>query len=165
MSAILSNLIDALRNELQQYGEMLALLELQHDAVTRQGAEDILRSIATVHAQSGAIQVARELRLSWQRQVAQSLSQPPDITFIHLIPQVPESHRPLVAALVQENNDLLTRVREIAERNHALLQQSLALMQRFLDTLSPEAPPLGRIEEHDTVLMERPEPPIREAIA
>jgi hypothetical protein len=165
MIATLENLIGALRNELQQYGEMLALLDEQHEAVKLQGADDILQSIAAVNAQSAAIQAARESRQVWQRQLAEALHQDPDSAFLHLIPLLPEAYRPLVAALLQENNDLLARVRERAQQNHSLLRQSMEIMQSFVAALSPEAVPVVPPSEAETVLMERTDPAICEAIA
>jgi len=136
MTIILPNLIDALRHELQQYGEILALLDQQREAVKCQGPDDILRSIAAVDTQSVAIQAAREGRLAWQRQLADALHQASDAPFDQLLPLLPEAYRPLAAALVQENNELLLRVRERAQQNHALLEQSLEILQRFIISLT-----------------------------
>ena len=136
--AILQKLIEALRNELQQYGEMLALLDHQQELVDQSGADDILHSISAINSQSAAIQTAREKRQSIQQQLAQSMNQPDDSTFAQLVPLFPAHYRPLVGALVQENNELLVRVRQRAQRNQHLLRRSLELMQRFITTLSPQ---------------------------
>jgi endonuclease V-like protein UPF0215 family len=58
----LENLIEALRNELQQYGEMLALLDHQQEMVLQQRTDDILHSISAIDSQSAAIQAARANR-------------------------------------------------------------------------------------------------------
>jgi len=136
--AILQKLIEALRNELQQYGEMLALLDHQQELVDQSGADDILHSISAINSQSATIQTAREKRQSIQQQLAQSMNQPDDFTFAQLMPLLPAHYRPLVGALVQENNELLERVRQRAQRNQHLLRRSLELMQRFITTLSPQ---------------------------
>ena len=136
--AILQKLIEALRNELQQYGEMLALLDHQQELVDQSGADDILHSISAINAQSATIQTAREKRQSIQQQLAQTMSQTADSTFAQLMPLLPAPYRPLVGALVQENNELLERVRQRAQRNQHLLRHSLELMQRFITTLSPQ---------------------------
>ena len=52
-------------------------------------------------------------------------------------PLVPAEYRPLLDALVRENNQLLFRVQQRARQNHLLLSRSLELMQRFLSTLFP----------------------------
>jgi hypothetical protein len=140
MTETLPRLIEALRNELQQYGEMLALLDQQQETVQLRGADDILHSISSINAQSQIIQAARQHRRSLQQQLAQRLNQSEEATFAQLIPSLPEHYQPLVTALVQENNELLDRVRERAQQNHLQLQRSLDLMQRFITTLSPQDP-------------------------
>lgn len=101
-------------------------------------ADEVLHSISSINAQSAAIQNAREVRQIVQRRLATELSQPDDSTFSHLLPLLPESYRPLVGALVQENNELLQRVRVRAQQNQALLRKSVEYMQRFITTLSPQ---------------------------
>ena len=58
MTKTLQQVIDSLRNELQQYGEMLALLEVQQNVVTQCESQSVLTSIAAVETQSVAIEVA-----------------------------------------------------------------------------------------------------------
>jgi hypothetical protein len=62
---------------------------------------------------------------------------PADATVEELKPHLPGNHAILVAALVEENNELLVRVRQRARQNHVLLNRSLELMQRFIGTLFP----------------------------
>jgi len=134
----LQTVIQALRNELHQYGEMLALLDQQQHLAQHSGAEEILRSISCINQQSASIQLARERRKCAQRQLAMALQQPDDATFSTLIPLLPNSYQPMVSALVQENMELLIRVRERAQANQLLLRRSLELMQRFITTLTLE---------------------------
>jgi|YelNatPaOPRAMG01_1025707.scaffolds.fasta_scaffold00847_24 Na+/phosphate symporter len=136
MTDVLDHLIDALRTELQQYGEILSLLDLQEQAVKQQGAEEILRIVAAIHAQSAHIEAARAARQHWQQQLALALGLSPDATLSHLTTLVPEPYRLLLLALVQENNDLRRRVREQAEQNQALLRRAMALLEQVLATFT-----------------------------
>lgn len=153
----LQNVIQALRNELHQYGEMLALLEQQQHVAQHSGAEEILRSISHINQQSGSIQLARERRKHAQRHLATALQQAENATFSALIPLLPNSYQPMVSALVQENHELLGRVRERAQANQLLLRRALELMQRFITTLTLEDSPAevpGRVvplEQHALV--------------
>jgi hypothetical protein len=156
MINLLQDLIEALREELQQYGEMLALLDQQHEAVKLQGADDILLSISAINTQSELIQNARARRQTLQGELAQTLQQPGPATFAQLLPLLPEPYRPLAHALVQENNELLLRVRERAQQNHLLLRRSLDLMQRFITTLSPQDQPAGLKGENNLVVQAGP---------
>ena len=50
---------------------------------------------------------------------------------------LPSEYQPLVRALVDENNECLTRVRKRARHNHIMLRRSVELMQELLNTLLP----------------------------
>jgi flagellar biosynthesis/type III secretory pathway chaperone len=133
----LEPLIGALRDELQEYGEMLALLDKQQEQVKARSANEIFQSISLIQAQAAAIQSARDKREQCRRAAAQQCSQPENAPFTTLIPCLPADYRPLVSALVDENNHLLVRVRQRARQNHVLLQRSVELMRDLLRTLFP----------------------------
>ena len=141
MIPYLQNLIAALRAELHEYGEMLARLDEQQELVMRREADGILQSVATIQDQGVAIQRAREIREARQKELAQQVGLATGAEFAQIIPKCPEDYRPLVDALVQENNSLLLRIQQRARQNHLLLRQSLELMQRFLSTLFPSNEP------------------------
>lgn len=164
MTVDLTKVIEALRNELQQYGEMLALLDHQQELVRMCGADDILRSIETVNTQCATIQSARERREAAQQELAHTLDQPETATFASLLPLLPEHYRPLVGALVQENNELLQRVRHRASENQSLLKRSLDLMQRFITNLSPESGGQTTESANNAVLAMEPGSPLYDAI-
>ena len=60
-----------------------------------------------------------------------------DAAFQQIIPNLPADFRPLLGALVQENNELLMRVHHRSRQNHVLLCRSLELMSRLLGSLLP----------------------------
>jgi flagellar biosynthesis/type III secretory pathway chaperone len=137
----LQNLIAALREELHEYGEMLARLDEQQDLVMKREADGILQSVSTIQDQSATIQRARQLREARQTEIAQRLGLGGEMEFSKIIPRLPDDYRLLIDALVQENNALLMRIQQRARQNHLLLRQSLDLMQRFLSTLFPSHEP------------------------
>ncbi len=137
MTESIHNLINALREELQQYGEMLALLDRQQESVTSRAADDVFQSVSLIQAQGAAIQQARRRREECRRIVAQEATLPADATFAKLIPALQSAYRPLVGALVDENNALLVRVQQRARQNHLLLTRSVEFMQNLLNTLLP----------------------------
>jgi hypothetical protein len=165
MTAILQNLINALREELQQYGEMLALLDCQSEIGRSPGSDDLLQSISSINAQSAIIQLSRQSREDWQRQLTQHLELAEGANFAEILPRLPEPYRPLVVALVQENNQLLSRVRERAEENRILLRRTLEMLQQFLSSLArPDHTGLATCEETD-VIAELPGDSVYQAIA
>ena len=133
----IQTLITALREELQQYGEMLALLDRQQEQVKARSAGEIFQSISLIQAQAAAIQGARQHREKCRGNAALAWGRPENAPFPDLIPLLPPDYRPLLQALVEENNQLLGRVRQRARQNHVLLRRSVELMQELLRTLFP----------------------------
>ena len=130
-------LIDSLRDELQNYGEMLALLDRQQECLVARATDEIFQSISLLKAQGSAILKARERREECRSAVAQECGQAGDACFSGLIPLLPADYQPLLKALVEENNELLARVRRRARQNHLMLRRSVELMQDLLNSLLP----------------------------
>ena len=86
---------------------------------------------------NGGGQKARQERESYQSGLAQDLLPPGQATLAALTQILPAKYRPLVQALVHENNQLLFRVRQRAHQNHILITRSMQLMQRLIATLVP----------------------------
>ncbi len=128
------------------------------------GSEDILNSIPAINTQSQQIQTARERREAFQQELALTLGQAGDATFAELLPLLPDHYRPLISALVEENNQLLERVRERALENQAMLRRSVELMQRFITTLSAESDTPEADSSDTTLLMIEPSSCLYEAI-
>jgi flagellar biosynthesis/type III secretory pathway chaperone len=141
MNDLLSNLIEALREELKQYGEMLAVLDQQQATVVQRHASDLLHNVAGINAQAEVIAAVRHEREQHQRHVARQLDLPDDADFGQIIPQLPPDYRPLVQALVQENNELLIRVHQRTRQNHLLLSHAVELMQQLINALCPGGSP------------------------
>jgi flagellar biosynthesis/type III secretory pathway chaperone len=141
MNDHLSNLIEALREELKQYGEMLAQLEHQHGLVMQRQTNDLLQSVSSVNAQTAVIAAARREREQHQRHLARRLALAENAGFAAIMPLLPASHRPLVQALVQENNQLLARVQQRVRQNHLLLSHAVELMQHLINSIFPGATP------------------------
>lgn len=159
MTQNINHLIAALREELQQYGEMLARLEEQQERVLRRDADQILQSVSAIQEQGLVIQRARDLREERQKQTAAVIGL--DTTtaeFSAIIPKLPNDYRELVETLVTENNSLLQRIQQRARQNHLLLRQSLELMQRFMSTLFPSQEP--RVYNPGGQVFARPTPAV-----
>lgn len=133
--AALRGLITALREELQQYGELLALLDRQHELAGGWSSEELLQSIAAIRGQAAIIEDARTARDRFHTAVAAELDQSFAVPFAVLIPLLPLDYQPLVEALVLENNQLLLRVQQRAHQNQVLMNRSAARMQQFISTL------------------------------
>ena len=141
MNNLLSNLIEALREELKQYGEMLAVLDQQQSSVVQRHTNDLLQNVASINAQADVIAAVRREREQHQRHIARQLDLPEDASFVAIIPLLPPDYRPLVQALVQENNELLARVHQRTRQNHLLLSHAVELMQQLITAIFPGGSP------------------------
>jgi hypothetical protein len=160
----LKKLIEALRDELQNYGEMLVLLDRQQEYLMNRAANEVSQSISLVQTQGMAIQAARERREECRRQVAVEAGQLDTTSFGELIPLLPADYQPLLKALVEENNELLFRVRRRARQNHLMLKRSVELMQQVLNSLSPPAQAAsGRGHDRSAVRLQ-PSPQLHEEV-
>jgi flagellar biosynthesis/type III secretory pathway chaperone len=133
----LHHLVESLREELKEYGEMLVLLDQQQEMVMRRQTQDLLQCVQTINTQVENVIAARLEREQRQRNAARMLGLAEDTTFSDLIPQAPGDYRPLIQALVQENNELLKRIQRRARQNHILLSRIVELMQRLFDPFFP----------------------------
>lgn len=143
-------LIASLREELQQYGEMLALLDQQQQLVMDRATGKLLENLAAVNAQSSVIQVARQQREQRQRELNAALQLPAEAPFRELTRVLPEPSALLLNALVDEINQCLHRVHKRARQNHLLLSRSVEMIQRLVATLFPSSAvttysPTGRV--------------------
>jgi len=139
MKAELDNLIATLRDELTQYGELLALLEQQQDLIVSRSAEGLLENLGAINAQVPIVAAARQHRDQLRKELATALSQPTTVSFRQLIALVPKEYQPLLEALVDEINDLLMRSQQRLRQNHLLLSRSLDLMQQMIFSLFPSS--------------------------
>src|ERR1700685_2871326 len=98
MNNLLSNLIEALREELKQYGEMLAVLEQQQNSVVQRQTNDLLQNVASINAQANIIAAVRREREQHQRHVARQLDLDENASFAVILPRLPADYRPLVQA-------------------------------------------------------------------
>ena len=135
MIEALQKLIAALRDELQHYGEMLARLDDQQQLVMRRSADALVQTVPQVQQQSTVLTQAREVRFAAMKYFCEKLGISQDASFKDLMPHVPPDYRPLIDALVQENNELLMRIHNRARQNHLLLTRTVDSMQRVINSL------------------------------
>jgi flagellar biosynthesis/type III secretory pathway chaperone len=142
MKELLSNLIESLREELKQYGEMLALLDQQQQFVMRRQTTALPENVNSINTQAEVLAGARHEREQRQRNLARQLELPENTNFNVLIPKLPSDYQPLVDALVTENNELLVRVQQRVRQNHLLLSHCVDLMAQLIHSIFPTTKPV-----------------------
>jgi flagellar biosynthesis/type III secretory pathway chaperone len=137
MNEALNNLIAALREEMTQYGELLALMQEQQELIINRSANELLINLHDVNQQVEKIATHREHRETARRALVQSVGGTEDTTFKQMTALLPEEYQPLLNALVEEINQLLQRIQQWVRQNHLLLKRSLDLMSKIMHTIFP----------------------------
>lgn len=134
-----NNLINALREELTQYGEVLALMQEQQELIINRAANDLLINLNHVNEQMERVANARNQREICRSQLVTALGGAEDTTFRQMTQMLPPEVQPLLDALVQEINHMLQNIQRWLRQNHLLLKRSLDLMQTIMKNMFPSA--------------------------
>ena len=137
MNRPLQQLIEALREELQQCGEMLAQL----DEPVRCASDNPSGAAWPGQPQADALLAAREAREFSCQQLAWATQKPQAASINELIPSLPQDHQPLIGALVEETEALWRRVYVRLRQDFCWLDRARASSRQCLDMISsPDAP-------------------------
>ena len=137
MKETMDNLVQSLREELIQYGEMLTLLEDQQELIVNRSADGLIQNLTAIHSQMAEIAKVRDKRDEQRFELANSLEKEGDILFKELIPCMPSDYQALTQALLDEVNGLLQKANQRMRQNHLLLSRSLDFMQQLIQSLFP----------------------------
>lgn len=132
-------LADALRGEMQEYGGLLNLFDEQQAAILRREPDTVLAVTDAIGAQLRAITARRTQRESLVKACAVHVGKADTSSLRELLVFFGDSVRPLLQALIEEVNSLVTRTKRRARQNHMLLARSIEVSQQILQRLNPEA--------------------------
>ena len=110
MNEELNNLVNALREELTQYGEVLALMQEQQELIINRAANDLLINLNRVNEQMERVAIARNQRETCRQNLVAALGGAEDTTFRQMTEILPPEVQPLLDALVQEINHMLQNI-------------------------------------------------------
>jgi hypothetical protein len=143
MTDHVEELVEALRLELQHYGELLALLDADGSA-NPLGLTSVVAALDAVRRQGAMLGDARRQRLQVQSRLAWAIERPQENSLPALLPDLPPDYQPLLRALSDEVEDLQARVRERARLNHHHLHAAADQLEGFIDTVAtPASHPAG----------------------
>ena len=133
----INRLIEALREEITQLGELLALQQEQQVLIIERKPQELIvkvNEISTQEKRNLAARTAREeARLALISQAGGDESMP----FSELIATMPADYQPLVDAQRLEINVQIKNVARWVRQNHLLLKRSLELMQDIMQNVFP----------------------------
>jgi flagellar biosynthesis/type III secretory pathway chaperone len=139
MTVNCDTLIEALREEVQEYGGLLSLFEEQQTAILERKPDLVLASQDSIRTQLSTIHVCRKHREQIAREFAVAVGQKPESTVKALIDYCEEMVQPLLHALIYEVNQLISKTRRRGQQNQMLLARSIEVSQQILQRLNPGA--------------------------
>ncbi|SVB60679.1 uncharacterized protein METZ01_LOCUS213533 [marine metagenome] len=128
-----------MREELTQYGEVLALMQEQQQFIINRSANELLLNLNVVNEQMEKVSVARNHREACRRALVATLNATEETTFYQMTEMLPSEVQPLLKALVEEINQLLQHIQKWLRQNHMLLSRSLDLMKQIMKGMFPSS--------------------------
>jgi flagellar biosynthesis/type III secretory pathway chaperone len=133
------NLVECLRNEAAEYGQLLKLIEEQQQMIFKRDTAGVLRLTNAIQSQADILQDCRRGRDRAIAQFATEHGREPTSSLRSLLPAVAPEIRPQLEALIGEVNRLIHRVRRSMHLNRRLLGCTLEFHQELLRRLRPDA--------------------------
>jgi flagellar biosynthesis/type III secretory pathway chaperone len=134
-------IVAMLQNELQEYGGLLHLFDRQQKCIVHQDPTGFLDINVDVDEQIAKLSHCRIEREELVRQTALALGKSKDITLSALSHSFAPEHQPLLRALIDEINDLITRTQRRTRQNRMLLSQCVESARQLLAVSNPGAIP------------------------
>lgn len=130
-------LIGLLREEVQEYGGLHNLLDRQQSEIFTRESDLVMLTNDDIELQMGKMNALRERRESKVKAMADQCECDPELSLKNMLPHFPEYIRPLLEALIDEVNAMVTRTRRKARQNYLLLSRTMEITQEALRMTEP----------------------------
>ena len=130
-------LLDLLRDELQEYGGLMGLLSAQQQSILNRREESLLQLNQSVQAQMEASQLLQKRRQGIVNSLARSFGETEGSSLSELVPHFPDVTQPMFESIIEEINSLITRVREKVSQNQRLLARLVEVTDQILEATNP----------------------------
>lgn len=130
-----------LREELAGYGGLLALFERQQEQIWRREIQTVAETSAAIEALAAETAIHRRAREDWVSRFATEHDRPADTALRQLLPFFPVDQQPMLAAFIEEINQLIQRVRRRAHQNQGVLARAVDVHREALAFFNPAARP------------------------
>ena len=131
-------LLDLLRNELQEYGGLIGLLNAQQQSILSRQSDSLLEINQSVQTQMEASQILQKRRQGYVSSLASSFGEPSDSSLSQLVDYFPEVTRPMFVSIIEEINNLISRIRSKILQNQKILQRLTEVTDQILLASDPK---------------------------
>jgi len=131
-------LVDLLREEVQEYGGLYNLLDRQQKEIFNREPDLVLHTNDDIESQMAAMNTLRERREEQVKVMAERCACDDELSLTKMLPCFPEFIRPMLKALIDEVNAMVTRTRRKARQNYLLLSRTMEITQEALRMADPD---------------------------
>jgi len=131
MPDFFDRLIDALREELQEYGGLLELFDEQQAAILKSDPRGFLDLGAAVDEQISLVSANRGRREALVRELNQRCGCTESTKLTELLDHIPAERKGMIKALIDEINVLITRTQRCLRQNRLLLARCIETAQKL----------------------------------
>lgn len=136
-------LINALREEMGEYGGLLDLLGNQQKSILSRDTSGIASVNGQLKQQAQISEYKRARRQMIVDEIAVSTGSRHGTRLVDLQPLFPEKLKPMLDFLIEEINRLIESVRHKVRQNNLLLTRAAETTAALIDALSPDCSPRG----------------------
>lgn len=131
-------LVDLLREEVQEYGGLYNLLDRQQTEIFNREPELVMQTNEDIETHMQEMNVLRERREDQVKAMAERCACDDSLSLMKMLPWFPEFIRPMLKALIDEVNGMVSRTRRKARQNHLLLSRTMEITQEALRMAEPD---------------------------
>jgi len=131
-------LLQLLRDELQEYGGLVGLLNDQQAMILSRNPDALIQVNQSVQEQMEASQGLLSKRQGLVSQLASNCGEDREATLSELLPFFPAVTRPMFESIVEEINALIGNVRHKLDQNRRLLSRLTEVTDGILTALNPQ---------------------------
>lgn len=131
------DLLGLLRDELQEYGGLVGLLNAQQQSILNRRPNSLLEINQSVQTQMEASQMLQRRRQGFVSSLASSYGEPGESTLSELVPHFPDVTQPMFQSIIDEINNLISKIRRKIEQNQKLLVRLTEVTDQILMVSDP----------------------------
>ena len=139
-------LLQLLRDELQEYGGLIGLLNAQQQSILNRRSESLMELNQSVLTQMEASQILMKKRQGFVLSLAESFGEPNSSSLSEIVSHFPDVTQPMFLSIIEEINSLISQVRRKVEQNQRLLNR----LTEVTDQILLMADPSGSTKTYDS---------------
>ncbi len=139
MNESLESLLEALREELREYGALRNVLDEQQKCIIKRSAAEVTAKNLELNGQLRVCSQLREKRKALMRLLTQAHSLPENATLSALNAVLPQPVQPLFKAIADEINSMIKILRRRLRQNQVLLSRTCETIEDTLRVFQPDS--------------------------